>query len=624
MFRIRRGLNQALYKYLPDSWIDYYISETRTAYTAKVKIWNSIKLDNINSNRILSEVKNAVDSFRRSNSNVIVKGFGPDITNEYYDILTPKTGENAAAFAEVSPLLFFCSNCKKVHSFKSSGSFLSNPQNRYCKNIHCRSPLKQIKLTYSCSCGWAGPVVSKKCDIHGYEDMVYGKNKSGFSTIICKKCNKSYEFYQICPECNAKLLPKNALDWGQFIPFSMNLIDLVDNKLEVFLNSDTSAPKLVVGFWLNMLSIIELDELSSNRVKKIDNDEIELKINERKLLLESQGIPSEYAYTAAKASVNSEFGYEKTNTVIKNVNSILSNLDDRYLLKIALMILEYQAIITTKFGTKSTLNDAIEVSKKLDTNARPELYHDILRKYGFKNAQASGGVPFVITTYGYARKELNSNMRAFPQERPEKKNIYANKLETEGILFEFDQVRILKWLLKNKFVNDIDMPDFNNDKEVKSWFVNNVNIDLIDTFNPIDFDKSPTTYHVYNLIHSVSHSLIKEASRLCGLDKNSISEYIFPFIPAVFIYCQNSQGYNLGALFNLFQAYFDKWLLSTSSEVEKCIYDPICLDRDKACTGCLYLNEISCSHFNQDLNRRYLVGWYDKINKHRLYGYWEE
>ena len=33
------------------------------------------------------------------------------------------------------------------------------------------------------------------------------------------------------------------------------------------------------------------------------------------------------------------------------------------------------------------------------------------------------------------------------------------------------------------------------------------------------------TYYVYNLLHSMSHSLLSK-HYLCGLDKNSLSEYI--------------------------------------------------------------------------------------------------
>ena len=205
-----------------------------------------------------------------------------------------------------------------------------------------------------------------------------------------------------------------------------------------------------------------------------------------------------------------------------------------------------------------------------------------------------------------------------------KKNVYANSLDTEGVLFELDRVKILQWLLKNKYIDDVDLPNMNDEADVKMWFINNIQPDVIGTFTSIEKSSSPITYHVYRLIHSISHTLVRSAAELCGLDKNSISEYIFAGVPAILIYCQNSQGFNLGALNNAFEAYFDKWLYKAEAIANKCIFDPICIERDGACAGCLFLNEVSCEHFNKDLDRALIIGHYDKEKSKKHYGFWEE
>ena len=56
---------------------------------------------------------------------------------------------------------------------------------------------------------------------------------------------------------------------------------------------------------------------------------------------------------------------------------------------------------------------------------------------------------------------------------------------------------------------------------------------------------------------------------------------------------------------------------------KKCIFDPICINHDKACAGCLFLNEVSCQHFNKDLDRSYLCGHYDVQAQKKIKGYWE-
>ena len=47
--QMKRGKNQSLYKYLPETWIDFSVrGKERRQYIAKVLRWNSEKLDGIN------------------------------------------------------------------------------------------------------------------------------------------------------------------------------------------------------------------------------------------------------------------------------------------------------------------------------------------------------------------------------------------------------------------------------------------------------------------------------------------------------------------------------------------------------------------------------------------------
>ena len=214
-------------------------------------------------------------------------------------------------------------------------------------------------------------------------------------------------------------------------------------------------------------------------------------------------------------------------------------------------------------------------------------------------------------------------LHGFPQEM-DKKNIYATRLETEGVLFELDRQKFLNWLLDNQFISEEDSPADRSEYGIKTWFLDNIHPELILPFSEIDGDENNNiTKKVYALIHSIAHALINEAAEICGLDKSSLSEYILPNIPAVFIYCSNSQGFNMGALYSAFQTQLDKWLKRASEHVKKCIFDPVCINNEKACVGCLFLNEVSCKHFNKDLDRSYLCGYFDNKTKTKLQGFCE-
>ena len=616
---MNRSITQSLYKYLPEAWIDFYIKKTRTMYTARVRGWNSELLTDINHSRLIEKVKSNISYFEGNGGKL--DGFGElnNISVENYEVRTPKAGVNPDIFAEVNPLTFYCSGCNKIETLRESSDVkkYTIPRSKCCGK-----PLKQISLIYSCQCGWAGPVVALPCDKHGFDNLKY----NGSFGFKCGTCNSTRQMIKNCPTCKKTLYPKPALDGSHFIPFSVSTIDLINMKEEDFLSKEgIDGSKIILGNWLGKIKDIEYTNFINEGIPKDDSEETKAKYEMLFNTFMMMYNDEEIAATNAKAAIS--MGTESTLKDIYDYFDTNIKIEDTN--KSAASILEYYRILNGEDNKNyiSTLEKAKQISKELNTSSDYDRYEELSNRFGIKNIQACGNVPFLFCSYGYTRKSNEPNgttLKAFPSEGKTKKNIYAVKLNTEGILIEFDKVKILNWLVKNNFINKNDLPtDMNDETKLKEWFLNNIQADKIPTFNDINKDLYPKTSYVYNLLHSISHALIKQAGDLCGLDKNSLSEYIFPQVPAIFIYCQNSQGLSLGALFNLFEAYFDKWLKYTLNSIDKCIFDPVCLDRDRACTGCLYINEVSCVHFNKDLDRRYLIGNYDKSTKEKIYGFWE-
>jgi hypothetical protein len=639
--RMNRGLNQSLYKYLPGIWIDFYHQGISEGFTAMVKSWNCYPLENINEERVLAKVESEVRSFEKFNGGI--KEFGPSIDPETYKILVPKCGENPDIFAQLDPQLFVCSNvkCNKLHSVKSD-TYLSNYRSRLCNA--CGGKLKQLNFAYACKCGWGGGITSIPCSVkaHGFSQMVY----TGDFKFKCKICGKPREIVKFCPECNKQLYVKNALDWSRFIPKSFKMVDFIDKDIDQFLAEDEDAQEIIMSHWVGILSDQEYYNCLKGRSKEHSPEEYRLKIESYMKSLESVIVDVLGREAAAINIYNDEYGNVELSSAIndikQSVTSILSSdpslnqtvsverkkelLEEKYGL-ISNQILEYNKIKNAKEVT--SIDGAIKIARMLNATANPENYNNIASAYGIKSAQACGEVDFVSITYGYTRVKTDDpevNLRAFPPEVKKMKNVYGNKLLTEGILIEFDREKILDWLVKNFPVLSekisINYKIANNEGIIKKWFLDNINLNLIERFDEIRDDLG-FTKEIYKLIHSISHTLIIQASKLSGLGKDSLGEYIMPAIPATFIYCQNNQGNEIGALFNLFEAYFDKWLVTAKDDIEKCVFDPICLDRDEACSGCLFLNDISCNHSNKDLSRRYLIGWQDNDTGEEIQGFWE-
>jgi len=622
-YQMKRGVSQSLYKYLPESWIDFSVrGEERYNYIAHVSRWNSEKLDGINKRRLIRVVNQAIEAFGSvtSEGNPIenTAGYGTGLTLENCNVLNPKhDSDERGIVAEISPLTFYCPSCHKVYQFKDAETY-----QKYKRCRVCHVELKQFRQIYFCKCGFATdkhPVFCKKCKS---SDNIYWSGKLNDYNFRCKKCGEKIPMFKMCDQCGTRLSPKIALDPAQYFAYSVSLIDIIDEEVEKFISDTDYGAFLTIACWLGKITRDELDNVIKNGITS-DPNAYQRKYDESYAMFITAGLDEASAANAAAAVANKDCG-SKYLEIVKDLKTRIFTSPES-LSKVSEAILEY--LFVKELKDQSSLDDAEDISRLLNTNANPEEFKKIAEKRAISSVQVCGNIPFVSCSYGYTREKSEPGdgavLRAFREEHNGIKNIYATKLSTEGVLFEFDRVKILSWLDKNGYVDHDSIPDINDEDAVKLWFVNNVRPELIKPFSKID-PANAATYYVYNLVHTLSHLLIRSAASMCGLDKNSISEYILPSIPGVLVYCQNSQGFNLGALFNIFEAYFDKWMNTAYAGAQKCIFDPICAERYKACTGCLFLNEVSCQHFNHDLDRTLIIGSVDRATSTRHWGFWED
>jgi len=621
---MRRGVNQALYKYLPGSWVDFHTKDG-ASYAVHVDRWNSVHLTGINNKRLLRVVNQYVNDFRNGSNEGMAStiNFSTVINDENYYVLTPKVSENERAIVtSVKPWVFTCNSCGRVRQYYSYDEF---KRNEYKKCDQCEKHMTQLKMIRFCQCGYADGIFVPKCSNkeHGTKHMT--RRGSGLD-FVCRKCGQKAGLPFYCSECKTKLDIKPALDSSHYFPFTISLIDLKEKRKDDFLDNETDGrgEKVILGQYLGLIPQDEYAEIISKGYIT-QNDEYERELEKEAEGLRTAGLTDDIIATVLDAKRRTN----PSNRIFETIEKIgqghsYATLDS--IKPIAEEILEYDELVNAKVIL--SLKEAECDAEIINDGIKPD-YEGISKSLGFSNVQICSGVPVVFAAYGYTRKEREPHtgvkLHGFPQEM-EKKNIYANRLETEGVLFELDRRKVLDWLSDNRLMQTKDLPQDTSDYGVKMWFLDRVRLDRITPFTQIDEVDTYgiITKRVYTLIHSISHALINEASEICGLDKSSLSEYILPNIPAVFIYCSNSQGFNMGALYSAFQSHFDRWLKHAKARSKKCIFDPICIDKEKACAGCLFLNEISCQHFNKDLNRGYLCGYFDKLKQEKLIGFWED
>lgn len=621
--KMSRGVQQALYKYLPGSWVDFTKSGGGVTYAVHVDNWNSVQLTGINNKRLLRIVNQQVHEYiAASHDAEPVVDFSSTINEENYDVLTPKISDTIGAIqTSVKPWVFVCNTCGRVRQYYSYDEF-KRREHEPCDV--CGKHMTQLRMIRFCKCGYADGIFVPKCSTPEHGTKYMSRRGSGID-FVCKKCGKKAALPFYCPDCHQKLEIKPALDSSHYIPFTLSLIDLLDKRKDVFLDNeiDYKGEKVVIAQYLGLIQQDQYEKVVADG-KITQEDEFEKQLQKEAENLRLGGLDDATIEIVLDAKRRANPNGQIFEAIAK-VGQGISVTRSEELTPLAEEILEYDELVNAKVTL--SLEEAENDAEIVNDGITPE-YRKIATESGFSNVQLCSGVPIVTCAYGYTRRERSGEgvkLRGFPREM-EKRNVYAARLETEGVLFEFDRKKVIEWLLSNDMIQQIDAPSLDNEYDTKLWFMDRIHKELVTSFNPID-DTSKNgqiTKAVYTLIHSASHALISEASEICGLDKSSLSEYILPNIPAVFIYCSNSQGFSMGALYSAFQTHFDKWIRHAKDNSKKCIFDPICINHDKACAGCLFLNEVSCQHFNKDLDRSYLCGHYDVQARKKTNGYWEK
>jgi len=266
---------------------------------------------------------------------------------------------------------------------------------------------------------------------------------------------------------------------------------------------------------------------------------------------------------------------------------------------------------------------------------------DDMNRLGIQKLLAVSDLPVILASFGYTRrtfeptyseltaKNLPTRIRPFPSlnqdaarrlSRPELAGavpILAREGEHEGLFFSLDPDRVVRWLE----LNNIQLPTPEKPALIR----------IMQSLEPVEryYDniwQCEIRRFAFGLIHSLSHAAMRIAGRFAGLERTSISEYIFlPLLGTVIF--DNSSAFKLGGLETLARDNLATFLRELDDEAMTCLYDTQCIDHHGACHGCLHSPELSCRFFNHGLSRAFLIGghapWVDIATDQQIVGYWQ-
>lgn len=620
---MKRSKVQAVYKFLPEMWVNIKDNSDRSI-SARIINWNCTKMQDIFEEFIEGEIKRQIKLFGDRGGDICSFDISPN--RHSLSIVETLGNEGHADIKGVmSPLVLYCSSCGTVNEIRESD--VSDKYIWRCTNPNCKKwNMKQLQMIYACECGYVQPI--KIPYVNGVKDFKYRPNETPYKMYYKSNgAEKIAEFYQNCPNCNSLLRPDNAISGRNYKPFTLKVINLVDSKSGQFYKKGLYAQKTVICRWFNAITDSQYNEILDN-IELAFNDkfDVDSQRKEKEDLVRGwieAGMVKEEDF---ERMVDQMLEKSKNPLSIKQYGTACDNLlihirnknpdgYEEWLKHLSFKLMQYD---TVKYAKKViTLDDSIQCQLKMQFINSPEDIKNLNEKMGIRNMQVSCDIQIINCTYGYTRRvsdPKNSNnkncrlkLNAYDKTKDGNTNfVYATKLDTEGILFEICQVKIIEWLYANEIIDDSQIPDLNDEVSVKKWFAEYVHSDAISMFGDID-DSEKITKNVFALLHSMSHILMNTAGELSGLSSNSLTEIIFVETASIFIYAQTSQGIPLGALSGMAESNYAYFLKMTLEESKNCVFDPICTERDDtACSACLIIPEISCNHFNVALGRKYL------------------
>jgi hypothetical protein len=240
-------------------------------------------------------------------------------------------------------------------------------------------------------------------------------------------------------------------------------------------------------------------------------------------------------------------------------------------------------------------------------------YRPLFDTYGLADVTLLRQLPVAFVVAGYTREssgawatdrrgvQTPTQFRFFPPNSTGRFPMYGVRTETEGLLVQLDPLRVVTWLVDSGVVAD---PGVSTAAAARRW--------LFTAMDPVtsifEAPANPVSAAVLGLTHSVSHRMMKALAARCGLNVDSLAEYLLPSNAAVLIYANTRSEFILGGLEHVFRYDLPDALTELDAE-SRCVFDPPCRHAfGGACAACLHVSEVACCRFNTVLDRNLLFG----------------
>jgi hypothetical protein len=254
---------------------------------------------------------------------------------------------------------------------------------------------------------------------------------------------------------------------------------------------------------------------------------------------------------------------------------------------------EAASIALAMSKTRQTLGDLVANSSGALKTKYLTQYPKALKDAGIQRIDLIERFPILTGQFGYTRGDHepgSARLRTFT-EKDGTFIVYGDVSETEALFVRLQPPRVLDWLIERGH----SLKGSPDPRTAYSTILQAI-------------DHSEIFKDVVTLVHSLSHRMVRHASFYAGIDRNALSELLFPRTLSFVTYAVPRGDFVLGGLQAMYSHDLDQLLQKVVFDESRCALDPGCSTNPDgaACAVCLHLGEPSCRMFNTQLDRKVL------------------
>jgi hypothetical protein len=537
------------------------------------------------------------------------------------------------------PLTFQCGRCDCIKAFEKEDAFVKSGGVGKCLSCGSIDRFEQIYHVLVHECGYMAGLFPRKCPKCHSQDRIAldlrGSQQARDFRWLCKRCGISAGPVQRpCPNCKPSVADEN----GETKTRAANMRVIPHRANNAYYPHSITVLNLPTQQTAALRDHPHRDQILATAVieQRYDLDELLKAAGHHPEDRAQQDVGGLLAGLSADEQAEIRRSLERLSALRKQehqrtadaiVASAAALGEDGWL-----EVLEFLNVHTLRRVDSQQLRRQIE-ARYPGRGIIVDRFAGLAMEAGLSDVQLVQDFPVVTAVFGYTRvscepetevagSTVKTEFRGFnplmtgPQDYKRKRPVFVDNAATEALLFKLSPARVARWLVARG--HDLPVSATTNEQAARQWLLQNMR--SVDTFVTLA-STPPAAKDVFVLTHTYAHLVIRSLTRLSGIERTGLAEYLFPRAASFVVY-NTKAGANLGGLHTVYAEMQEELLRSLREDLllQTCVYDPLCSsEHGSSCHACTHLPEMCCKHYNRGLSRGVL---FNPTSAKGESGYW--